>query len=71
MEHSFLLMRMKDMHDNYKKQVEAYIDGELDDDQSKRVQETIHCFPVLQAYFRQLQCQKKLLNDWWASQRHH
>ncbi len=59
------------MDTRYKKDIEAYADGEMDYKQSKNYKETLDEFPVLQDYLRKLDHQKKLLRRWWVDQKHH
>ncbi len=59
------------MHEQYKKEVEAYVDGEMNAEQSKRFEETLDVFPVLKNYLYKIQNQKSFLKQWWKTQKHH
>jgi hypothetical protein len=58
------------MHREYKKDVEAYADNEMDAKQSKQYEETLNAYILLQNYLFKLEKQKKLLKRWWSEQRH-
>ncbi len=57
---------MLGMDDVYKKQVEAYVDGELSLQQEKRMRETMKHFPQLRAYANKIRHQRAFLKLWWA-----
>lgn len=61
------------MDDIYKKQVEAYVDGEVSPEERQRMKETLDAFPELKAYARKVEAQKSLLKKWWDSNKkvHH
>lgn len=62
---------LKGMDDKYKQEVESYIDGEMDEDASKRFEETLKQFPALQDYYNKIVRQKELVKQWWGTKKHH
>jgi len=61
------------MNLEYRKQVEAYVDGEMSAAQAQRMKETIKSFPELEDYAHKLEKQKDMLRQWWDNSRnkHH
>jgi len=51
--------------------IEALIDNELDPQTAARVSYAVEQDPHLRHTYRTLITQKKLLNMWWHSQKHH
>lgn len=55
------------MDDIYKKDIEAYVDKELDSSKNDRMEETIKSFPTLEEYENKVRKQNELLKKWWDS----
>ena len=55
------------MDDVYKKEIEAYVDGELAPEKRDRVEETMKSFPTLDDYAEKVKKQNELLIKWWEN----
>ena len=49
------------------KTIEAFVDGELDDTERRKVIGKIHHNPELRSYYQKLMFQKRLLQQWWQT----
>lgn len=59
------------MDEQIKKNIEAYLDGEMSDAEKIRFIQMLNKLPAMQNYYRQLIKQRELLKKWWDNQKHH
>jgi anti-sigma factor RsiW len=59
------------MLDNDYKNIEAFVDGELKTSDQQRIIKKMSDSPELVSYYKKIRLQKKLLLEWWKTQKRH